>query len=443
MSITTLLDLIRWARLRQPWRISLLLCLASSLPAQAPTAQPPAKSDPTPAAKSEPTPLHSDTTFTVDARLVNLPVVVRDKKGTLIQNLTKDDFVLRVDDHKQNIRYFDQDRNLPLTLGLLVDVSGSVQNVLDEERTASAAFLDKMLTATSGREPDKAFIIQFAGQVELLQDVTSSRPKLQAALREIDTTSPSFSNGGGNGGGSQNDPNDPNNDPNNSGNSGNRGGPGRGGRGGPRGSGGGTALYDAAFLAADEVLTKQKGRKAIIVLTDGVDNGSRENLTKAIESNQRADTIIYAIYFKGEQGGPAYGPQHGGGGGGRPGGGIGFPGGGRFPGGGYPGGGGGGYPGGGGGGQRPPQQNHADGKKVLERMTSETGGRMFEVTRKETFADIYNQIAEELRAQYRLGYTPDKETSSDGYHEIDLAMRDASKQKSYNIQTRYGYYTGK
>jgi VWFA-related protein len=431
MSNTTLLGPPCWmTRLRRPWRIGILLCLTSSLPAQAPTAQSPA-STPDSAAKSEPAPLHSDTTFTVDARLVNLPVIVRDKKGVLIQNLTKDDFVLRVDDHPQNIRYFDQDRNLPLTLGLLVDTSGSVRNVLDEERTASAAFLDSMLTAPPGRDPDKAFIIQFASQVELLQDVTSSRPRLQAALREIDTSSPNFSNSGGNNGGSQNDPNDPNDPGNNRGSNGrNR-----------TYRGGGTTLYDAAFLAADDVMAKQKGRKAIIILTDGVDNGSRENLTKAIESNQRADTIIYAIYFKGEEGG-GFQPQHGGGGGGR-GGGIGFPGGGRFPGGGYPGGGGGGggYPGGGGG-QRP-QQNHTDGKKVLERMAGETGGRMFEVSKKQTFDDIYKQIADELRAQYRLGYTPDKDTSSDGYHEIDLAMRDPGKQKNYNVQTRYGYYTGK
>jgi VWFA-related protein len=441
MSVMTLLIPLRWARLRQPWRMSLFLCLAASLPAQAPTAQPPSTSpDAAAATKSEPTPQHSDTTFTVDARLVNLPVVVRDKKGALIQNLTKDDFVLRVDDHPQNIRYFDQDRNLPLTLGLLVDTSGSVRNVLDEERTASSAFLDSMLTAPPGRDPDKAFVIQFASQVELLQDVTSSRPRLQAAIRDIDSSSPSFANNGGNNGNSQNDPNDPNDNGNNGGgNNGNNGN--RGGRGNRTYRGGGTALYDAAFLAADEVMAKQKGRKAIIVLTDGVDNGSRENLTKAIESNQRADTIIYAIYFKGEEGG-GYQPQRGGGGPGGRGGGIGFPGGGRYPGGGYPGGGGGGYPGGGGGGQRP-QQNHTDGKKVLERMASETGGRMFEVSKKQDFDNIYKQIEEELRAQYRLGYTPDKDTASDGYHEIDLAMRDQNKQKNYNVQTRYGYYTGK
>ena len=126
-------------------------------------------------------------TISVDARLVNLPVVVRDKKGALIQNLTKSDFTLQVDGHPQIIRYFDLDSNLPLTLGLLVDTSLSQRSVVDEERTASGAFLDQMLTAPSNRTPDESFVIQFARQTELLQDLTASKPKLQAALKEIDT----------------------------------------------------------------------------------------------------------------------------------------------------------------------------------------------------------------------------------------------------------------
>jgi VWFA-related protein len=386
------------------------LLAASQLPAQAP------------AAKPEQAPAPATTTLSVDARLVNIPVVVRDKKGALVQNLTKDDFVLRVDDHLQTIRYFDLDSNLPLTLGLLVDVSGSVRNVLDEERTASSAFLDTMLTAPPNRDPDKAFIIQFARQVELLQDVTPSRPLLKAAIRDIDSSG-SYA--------SQSDPN-------------NGSGGGRGGRGG-----GGTALYDAAFLGADELMSKQKGRKALILLTDGEDNGSKESLTKAIEAAQRSDTIIYAIYFKGEGNQSYNNGNRGGRGGGYPGGGGGYPGGGgRFPGGGYPGGGGGGYPGGGGGGgggQRGPGGGgqHVDGKKVLERMVTETGGRLFEVSKKETVDQIYTEIAAELRAQYRLGYTPDQATSSDGYHQIDLTFKDSDKQKNLKIQTRDGYYTGK
>ncbi|WP_035347905.1 VWA domain-containing protein [Edaphobacter aggregans] len=358
------------------------------------------------AAVSNPAPAGTAPTLSVDARLVNLPVVVRDKKGTLVQNLNKDDFSLQVDGKPQTIRYFDIDRNLPLTLGLLVDTSLSQRQVIDEERTASSAFLDQMLNAAK----DQAFVVQFARQTELLQDLTNSRPKLQAALKEIDTPSP-------------NSP--PADDSSDSGNSRGR-----------RGRTAGTTLYDATFLASDELMSKQKGRKALIILSDGVDNGSKETLVKAIEAAQRADTILYAIYFKGEQPQQQDDRPHGGGGG-------------HFPGGGYPGGRGGGYPGGGGGypgsgrggggGGRGSSTPRVDGKKILQQMADETGGRLFEVSKKQTVAQIYNQIADELRAQYRLGYTPDQATSADGYHQIVLTAH----RKDLFLQTRDGYYTGK
>ena len=331
-------------------------------------------------------------TIAVDARLVNLPVVVRDKKGALIQNLTKDDFTLQVDGKPQTIRYFDKDTNLPLTLGLLVDISQSQRNVLDEERTASGTFLDQMLT----NPKDQAFIAQFARQTELLQDLTTSRPLLQKALREIDTPGPASDDDSSH-------------------------------------SRGGTVLYDALFLAADELMSKQTGRKALIILSDGVDRNSKENLVRSIEAAQRADTIIYAIYFKGEESHPQNNNTQRGRGG--------FPGGG-FPGGGYPGG---GYPGGRGGGNgggnggNYPTQNHVDGKKILERMAQETGGRLFEVKKNQDVAQIYNQIAEELRAQYRLGYTPSQDAASSGYHQVAVDVH----QKGLFVQTRDGYYSGK
>jgi VWFA-related protein len=369
-------------------------------------------------AAQQATPANPSATFSVDTRLVNIPVVVRDDKGKLILNLKKDDFSLQVDGRPQTIRYFDLDTDLPLTLGLLVDTSGSVRNVLDEERTASSAFLDQMLAT----KDDKAFLIQFSRSVELLQDVTGSRPKLQAALKQIDTQPPDRSA-------------PPDNNPDNSPDSNSRNGNQRGGNRGRMGFRGGTTLYDAVFLASDEVMSKQKGRKAIVLLTDGVDRGSKESLASAIEAAQRSDSIVYAIYFKGEQ--PGGGGDRRGGGGGRRGG-IGFPGGG----GGYPGGGG-GYPGGrGGGGRGGSPEQQVDGKKILERMTQETGGRMFEVSKKETVAHIYDQIGQELRSQYRLGFTPEGDTAAEGYHKIDLAFTSKDKNK-LTIQTRDGYYTGK
>jgi VWFA-related protein len=97
----------------------------------------------------------SPATIRVDTKLVNLPVIVRDKKGALIQNLSKAEFALNVDGHPETIRYFDKDNDLPLTLGLLVDTSGSVRSALDEERAASEAFLDEMMTAPANRTPDQ------------------------------------------------------------------------------------------------------------------------------------------------------------------------------------------------------------------------------------------------------------------------------------------------
>ena len=393
-------------------RAGVLLMLPMALWAQHPTLNaPPPDKAPTPAAQ-EPTPTaQTAQTLSVDARLVNLPVVVRDKNGALVENLTKADFTLQVDGHVQTIRYFDQDQNLPLTLGLLVDTSQSQRGVIEEERTASTAFLDQMLVG----KQDQAFVVQFARSTELLQDLTTSRPKLQAALKELDTPPPADRS-------TTTSTTTTDSDDQSS--------TGKGRRDRSQEK---TTLYDATFLASDELMAKQTGRKAIILLTDGNDRGSKERLTEAIEAAQRSDTIIYGIYFKGQQPHQDYdntNNRSGYPGGGYPGGG--YPGGGRYPGRGYP-----------GGGSTPrPQEIKTDGKKVIERMARETGGRMFEVSKKQPIADIYTEIGKELHAQYRLGYTPDKETAGDGYHQVDLTLSGADKKK-FAIQTRDGYFTGK
>jgi hypothetical protein len=343
------------------------------------------------------------TTLHVNVRVVTMAVTVRDKHGAIVPNLTQDDFNLAEDGRPQTIKYFTHDTNLPLTLGLLVDTSGSQRNVLDAERTASQHFLDQMLTETR----DRAFLIQFDREVDLLADVSPDKSKLRAAIDQLGA--PQMHNTG---------------DSQDSGDSGRHMG------------GGGTTLYDAIYLASDDVMKKQPDRKALILLTDGVDRGSKESLFSAIEAAQRANTVVYAIYFKGEEshdnnnGFP--GRRRGGMGGGYPGGG--------YPGGGYPGGGG-GWPGGGGGGQRtgrPTEGSRIDGKKVLEQICGETGGRMFEVNKKESVDQIYSTIADELRAQYILGYTPDKQSTDSGYHKITLT----AKKKDLIVQTRQGYYAG-
>jgi VWFA-related protein len=364
--------------------------------------------------------------ISVNANLVVLPVVVRDKKGALVNGLTKDDFKLQIKDKAVVIKYFDHENDVPLTLGLLVDVSRSMKDNTEEERTASEAFLQTMLTPASGkREADKAFVVQFAKQIELLQDVTDQRPPLEKALQELGTESPQFH--------TADEPDTTDSE-------------------GRKVRHGGTSLYDALFLSSDELLSKQKGRKAVVVLTDGVDVGSKETLTEAIESAQEADTIVYAIYYKGTQhfdqgmGNPSNRRSGGYPGGGYPGGGYpggGYPGGG-YPGGGNPGGGGNGSPNGGGngrpgGGSRKPS---VDGKQVMERICGETGGRVFEVSKKQTVEQIYTQIVEELKSEYLLGFTPDETQSRYGLHPIDLNMSNAEQNKKVDIQTRSGYYGG-
>jgi VWFA-related protein len=338
-------------------------------------------------AQPQASPSSSQPKIAVEVKTVSVLATVRDKHGKTISNLTKDDFILTEDGRPQTIDYFARESDLPLRLGLLVDTSLSQRRVLEEERSASYSFLDHLLRV----DKDLAFVIHFDREVELLQEFTPLRPKLQAALQSLQT--PEFdadrrSNGGGGYGG----------------------GGGAGGSGGGRGrhGGAGTLLYDAIYLASDELMSKQHGRKAVIILSDGVDHGSKEGLSTAIEMAQRSDTVVYSILFKGEQ---ALGPM-----GGRMG-----------PGGGRRGGPGGGYP----------QQDRPDGKKVLQQISNETGGRLFEVSKKETVDKIYAQIEEELRNQYSIGYPPDKNVGP-GYHKIQLA----TKQKDLIVQARDGYYSG-
>src|SRR4029077_14384967 len=192
----------------------------------------------------------SAATIAVDVKVVTLPVTVRDKHGKIVRDLTKDDFTLQEDGRAQTIRYFSQEANLPLTLGLLVDTSRSQTNVLDAERNASRSFLDQMLV----HEKDKAFLIHFDREVELLQDLTSSREKLQAALELLKTPS------------DRERSNDRNDSPDSrSGDS--RSGDSRSGSGSGSYHGGGTQLYDAVYLASTELMKKQQGRKAIVILS--------------------------------------------------------------------------------------------------------------------------------------------------------------------------------
>lgn len=336
-------------------------------------------------------------TFSADVNVVNVFATVRDKEGHIVTNLNKEDFVLQEDGRPQTIRYFSREADLPLTLGLLVDTSLSQWSVLGEERTASYAFFERILR----EEKDQAFVIHFDREVELLQDLTNSRQKLEKALLALDIPHRDGQTRGGGG--------------NPRGGGGYPGGGGGYPRGGSRGGGGGlrqligTALYDAILLASDELMKKQKGRKALVVLSDGVDSGSKVPITQAIEAAQRSDSLIYSIYFASNE---AYGGGYGGWGGrgmGRRGGGM------------------------------PRRQGERpDGRKVLQRLSTETGGTFFEVSKKKPIDKIYQAVDEELRSQYSLGYTPDRPNSEGGYRRITLA----TDKKGMVVQTREGYYAG-
>lgn len=368
-------------RIRRPAILALVLLTAFCAAGVFAQAAPSGKSDQP--VSSPPVQTQPATTLSVQVKVVNVLATVRDKHGKIVNNLTKDDFTLTDDGRPQIIHYFTRETDLPLTLGLLVDTSMSQRRVLDQERSASHTFLDQMVRV----QTDRAFIIHFDREVELLQDLTSSHEKLEAALGSL--TTPQFNR-------SSNDPSDQGSD----------GGPGSG----RHHVGGGTLLYDAVYLASDELMKKQQGRKALIVLSDGVDRGSKETLETAVSTAQRADTAVYSILYKDDEG---YGWHQGGFGMGGPmGGGMGRHG--RFP-----------------------AEPRPDGKKILARISNETGGRLFEVSKKQSVDQIYSLIEEELRNQYSLGYTPERGGAPEGgYHKIQLT----TKQKGLIVQSREGYY---
>ncbi|MBV8208220.1 MAG: VWA domain-containing protein [Acidobacteria bacterium] len=346
----------------------------------------------------------SPPTFSSDVNVVNILAGVRSKKGEPVRDLTQQDFTLQVDGRPEAIKYFTHDTDLPLTLGLLIDTSMSMRSVLPEERTASRAFFDQVVR----EDRDSAFLIHFDREVELLQDLTSSRQKLESALQALDTPELRRSGSSGDPGGDDRDD--------------------RAGRSSRRG--GGTALYDAVYLASNDVLAAPKGRKAVVLISDGQDRGSKESLEQAIEAAQRSNVIVYSVLLAEKDEQRDFNPM---GGGGRRGGGGGWPGGGGvgWPGGGGRGGGmgrpgGGGYPG----------REHLDGKKIMERLARETGGRMFEASKKQPIDRIYSQIQDELRNQYSLGFVPTGDALAAGYHKLQLT----AKNKDDVVQAREGYY---
>jgi len=294
-------------------------------------------------------------TVKVNVNVVQLFFNVKDKKGGLIPNLTKDDFEVLEDGKPQTIKYFAADSNLPLTLGILIDSSGSQTRVLDMEKEVGADFLTQIL-----RDKDLAFVISFDVDVDLLQDFTSSIHALKVALN-----SARINTAGGGGTGI----------------------PGLGGGTVPTvGAPKGTLLYDAVYLAAHDELAQQVGRKAMILLTDGEDQGSQLKIKDAIEAAQKSDSIAYVLLCADRS---FYG----------------------F----------GGY----------------SGDREMKKLTEETGGRVIEVGNKfEKLKAGFDQIANELRSQYNIGYTPTNTKLDGTFRKVEIHV----KNKDYRVQSRTGYY---
>jgi VWFA-related protein len=330
-------------------------------------------------------------TYSSDISVVNVLATVRDKMGKIVSDLKQEDFRLEDDGRQQVIRYFARETGLPLTLGLLVDTSMSQRRVLGRERSASYRFLDQIVRP----EQDQAFILHFDREAELLADLTSSREKLQSALGMLELPeqqrhqAPAGPDGGLPGGGY----------------------PGGGARGrNPGGQrGGGTVLYDSVLLASDELMRKQSGRKAVILLTDGVDHGSMVSIYEAIVAAHRAGTLVYSILFADEEGyqrvGRSMEPHPS-----RMGRGAGMP--------------------------PRSQMEPPDGKKILQQIARETGGGFFEVSKQHPIEAIYEDIQDELRNQYNLGYTPDPPGRPGAFRRISVNVT----HKDLIVRARAGYY---
>src|SRR6266404_3003497 len=285
--------------------------------------------------------------FRKNVTVVNVLFTVKDKHGVMVPHLEKDRFDLLEEGKPQTIKYFAAETDQPLTIGLLIDSSKSMERTLPEEKVVAGSFLQKVLT-----DKDLAFIISFDISVDLLQDLTNSTRLLRAGLEKarINTNTAGMSPIGGPGpvptAGGQNK---------------------------------GTLLFDAAYLASDEVLSRQSGRKAMVILTDGDDVGSKLRLKDAIEAAQKADVVTYVLLITD----PMY------------------------------------------------SSNYGDMSKLAE----QTGGRIITVNRVDKMDKAFAEIAAELRSQYTLGFSSTNPTNDGKFRRLEVKSKDG-----YKIQARKGYY---
>src|SRR5579863_5418620 len=280
-----------------------------------------------------------DAVFSSDVQVVNLLATVRDKNHAILRDLSKDDFQILENGRPQTIRYFTRESDLPLTIGLMVDTSMSQVKVLDAERGASLRFLDQVLRENK----DHVFIMQFDITVQTRQPLTGSRRDLSQSLAYVDTPTRNQLR-------SQ--------------------------------YGGGTLLFDSIVDASHDIMKKQQGRKALIVLSDGGENGSDATIAEAIEAAQRAETLIYTILFSDG----SFGANPG----------------------------------------------------IMQRLARETGGGYFEVSKKLTIDQVFALIQEDLRNQYSIGFVSDRPAPVSEFRKIQLTL----KKPGLVVQSRDRYWAG-
>jgi len=289
-------------------------------------------------------------TLKVSTEVVDVYAVVKEKNGHLVPDLTQDDFQITEDNVPQTIKYFSKQTDTPLTMGIMVDTSPSQERVLPVEQEQAKVFLRQVV-----RPKDLAFVLHFDIEVELLQDFTADVERLSHA---IDGT---VINGGGQGPLPGTFPGADNV--------------------------GATHLYDAVWLASNELLKNEVGRKVLILMTDGEDQGSKEKLTSALEAAQRSDVIIYSVEISDTSFYHLRGMGYG-------------------------------------------------GDSVLHKLSDETGGHVVPVKNSQQTAEAFQQIARELRTQYLLGYTPTNTHHDGSYRKIKVEV----KSGNYKVQSRRGYY---
>src|ERR1700688_1298028 len=270
----------------------------------------------------------------IQVNLVNLFATVRDKHKAIVTGLKQDDFQVYEDGQLQEITNFSAESNLPITLGILIDTSGSEYYMLSGEKEAGSRFLPRGL-----RKGDLAMIMSFDTDVDLLADFTDDRAMLNRAINRAQVNVPV-------GGIIVQGPL-------------------------PSSGTGGTNFYDAVYLAAHDKLSDEAGRKAIVVLTDAEDTGSKLNLQDAIEAAQRTDTVVHVLLVAADGGD----------------------------------------------------------QSVAKRLTDETGGRMIIVRNERNLEQAFDQISEELRSQYTIGYVPSNKARDNTYRRI----RVETKNKDYSV----------